>query len=155
MNKFKKTRKATISYKLPYFGETIEPAYFCRMKRILVWIFILQFATGHNLLAEFVRMPSLLEHYQSHRQETPNLSFAVFLWQHYLDTSSHTHSDNSHQRLPLHCSHGHMAESVMPHAPEVRKIARPVCFQISGMPLSDDSLLPNDYSSSLFRPPIA
>lgn len=124
------------------------------MKRILVWILILQFATGHNLLAELMRVSPLLEHYQTHRQETPDLSFARFLWLHYLETS-HTHSDNSHAQLPLHCSHGILAESLMTQPPVFEFLFDASASESSSHPLHDEMLWPNDYTVGLFRPPIA
>ncbi|HRI60950.1 MAG TPA: hypothetical protein PK228_14525 [Saprospiraceae bacterium] len=124
------------------------------MKRIFIFVIILQFATGHNLVAELVRMPSLLEHFQTHRQETPDLSFARFLWMHYSETS-HSHTDNSHAQLPLHCSHGVMAESVLPQPPAVGYVFSFPAPQRISLPLHAESLLPNDYSFGLFRPPIA
>ena len=124
------------------------------MKRIVVWILILQFATGHNLLAELVQMPSLLGHFQTHRQETPDLSFARFLYLHYLETS-HTHGDNSHAQLPLHCSHGIMAESVLPQPPDIPLAFSPAAPARVSLPLFNETISPDDYSFGLFRPPIA
>ena len=124
------------------------------MKRILVWVLILQFATGHNLLAELVRMPSLLEHFKVHRQEIPELSFAHFLWLHYSE-NSHTHGDNSHAKLPLHCSHGVMAESVLPQPPEVAFSPVLIVPELSALPVFDESFSPDDFSRGLLRPPIA
>lgn len=124
------------------------------MKRILVWVLILQFATGHNLLAELVRMPSLLEHFKIHCLETPDISFARFLWLHYSE-NSHTHGDNSHANLPLHCSHGVMAESVLPQPPEVVFLPAVVAAECSTLPVFDRSFSPDDFSRGLFRPPIA
>ena len=43
------------------------------MKRILVWVLILQFTTRHNLLAELARMPSLLEHFKPTSKKTTSL----------------------------------------------------------------------------------
>lgn len=124
------------------------------MKRVLAWVLILQFATGHNLLAELARMPSLLEHYREHLQETPGLSYAGFVWIHYLE-AKHTHSDNSHAQLPLHGSHGIMAESVLPQPPEVvSNVHLPEPTARVKMPVADECFSPADYDSGLFRPPI-
>lgn len=125
------------------------------MKRILVWVLVLQFATGHNMLAELARMPSLLDHLQTHRNESPDLSFTDFLWQHYLHTS-HTHSDNSHAQLPLNGSHGIMAESVLPQPPEIGPCSLgTVSPGQAKIIATDETLLPSGYASGLFRPPIA
>lgn len=126
------------------------------MKRILVWVLILQFASGHNLLAELARMPMLAEHFKTHQQETPDLSFARFLWLHYGETS-HSHGDNSHAKLPLHCAHGTVAaDSVLPQPPEISQpnwLAEAVSRQ--KMPVADEFLRLSAPASGLFRPPIA
>lgn len=124
------------------------------MNRILAWVFILQFATGHNLLAEMARMPLLLEHYRTHREETPDLSFGRFLWMHYLD-NAHSHRDNSHAQLPLHCSHGPVADSLIPAhlLPELPNEWPQIEFRSHSF--GDKTLIPNDYSFGLLRPPIA
>jgi hypothetical protein len=147
--------------KIQSLGNNISPhfvflkkTYLCCMKRILVWVLVLQFATGHNLLAELARMPSLLEHFKVHRQETPDLSFARFLWLHYSE-NSHSHGDNSHAKLPLHCSHGVMAESVLPQAPEVTFSPAVVAAECSVLSIFDEAFSPDDFSRGLFRPPIA
>jgi hypothetical protein len=124
------------------------------MNRILVWVFILQFATGHNLLAELARMPLLLDHYQTHREEAPDLSFGRFLWMHYLE-NAHSHRDNSHAQLPLHCAHGPVVDSLVPgHLfPEFQNEPPPA--QTGSHAFGDETLLPSDYSFGLLRPPIA
>ncbi|GAB4492451.1 MAG: hypothetical protein OHK0019_14390 [Saprospiraceae bacterium] len=124
------------------------------MKRILVWVLVLQFATGHNLMAEVVRMPSLLEHFKVHQQETPDLSFAHFLWLHYSE-NSHSHGDNSHAKLPLHCSHIVMAESMLPQPPEVMFSPVFVAAHYTALPIFDESFSSGDFSRGLLRPPIA
>ncbi|MCW5924173.1 MAG: hypothetical protein KIS77_17760 [Saprospiraceae bacterium] len=124
------------------------------MKRILVWVLILQFATGHNLLAELARMPSLIGHFHEHRSEAPGLSFAHFLWLHYLD-NSHKHDDRSHEHLPLHCSHHPLAESVLPQSPIIELAAPAPLTERTGLPLHHKVLATDDYASGLFRPPIA
>ncbi len=124
------------------------------MKRILIWILILQFATGHNMLAELLRMPSLMEHYREHLDETPQLSFLAFLGEHYLNVQ-HRHQNDAHTQLPLHCSHIALAESALPQAvPFVTFTLAPDISNRSTLP-SDHALLPSgDYASGLFRPPI-
>jgi len=124
------------------------------MKRILYWVLILQFATGHNLLAEVLRMPSLLDHFEVHQSETPDLSFARFLWLHYLEVS-HTHADNSHAQLPLHCAHGTMVDSVVNHHFAVEFVFSPPAIERTDLPMHDERLIQNDFSFGLFRPPVA
>lgn len=124
------------------------------MKRILIWVLILQFATGHNMLAEVLRMPSLLEHYQVHLQETPRLSFLAFLGEHYLNVQ-HQHQNDAHGQLPLHCSHGAMADSTLPlQLPLVICTTLPADLSYAALPANNALLPSGDYESGLFRPPI-
>ena len=124
------------------------------MKRILIWVLILQFATGHNMLAEVLRMPSLVEHYREHLQETPELSFLAFLGEHYLNVQ-HRHQNDAHTQLPLHCSHIALAESALPQAlPFVMLSPLPELSNRSSLPTDHVSLTSGDYKSGLFRPPI-
>lgn len=124
------------------------------MKRVLIWVLILQFATGHNLLGELARTPLLLDHFQAHKRETQNLSFSRFLLLHYWE-NPHSHSDNSHAQLPLHGTHGIMAESVLPHPPEVAFSPPSNISECSSLPVFNESFSPGDFSRGLFRPPIA
>jgi hypothetical protein len=82
------------------------------VKYCFVAIFALQFASGHNLLAEILRLPSLIEHLKEHRLENPNISIVAFLYLHYAD-QNHEHSDSRHERLPLHCHHVLIAETLV------------------------------------------
>lgn len=78
------------------------------MKRLWIFIFIIHFATGHNPLAELLRLPSLYAHFQEHRVETPDLSLLEFLKLHYAD-SEHHEADQKHENLPMHCHAVHAA----------------------------------------------
>ena len=82
------------------------------VKNILIGMFVLQFASGHNLFAEILRLPSLIEHLAEHRAENPDISIADFLYLHYAD-QNHEHSDTRHEHLPLHCHHVLMAETIV------------------------------------------
>lgn len=125
------------------------------MKRVLIWVLALQFITGHNLLAELVRTPSLFEHYDTHRRETPDLSFAGFIWLHYCNTN-HEQSDSRHGELPMHCAHVVIAESVLPHAPAILPaLHHEEPARRKQIPVAGDSVLPDNHGSGLFRPPIS
>jgi len=99
-------------------------------------------------------MPSLVEHYREHLQETPGLSVLVFLGEHYLNVQ-HRHQNDAHTQLPLHCSHIALAESALPQAlPFVMLSFLPDPSNRSSLPSSDAMLLSSDHASGLFRPPI-
>jgi hypothetical protein len=117
-------------------------------------MFVLQFASGHNLLAEIFRLPSLLEHFAEHQKENKTISFADFLWLHYMD-ASHEHSDSRHEHLPLHCHHVMMAESLMSVAPEFCyfDILHSTAFAEKKLPFGEDRLHFPAPIFGFFRPP--
>lgn len=126
------------------------------MKRLFIWVLIFQFTTGYNMLEEVLRLPMLLDHYQLHQAENPGLAFSTFLSEHYLNVR-HQHASDAHAKLPLHCSHGNLAESTLPcPLPGIELPIPDIADQRSSkMPQDDTSLPSGDYESGLFRPPIA
>ena len=124
------------------------------MKRILVWILVLQFATGHNLLVELTRMPQLLEHYRIHRQETPDLTLGKFLWLHYCN-SQHEQADGRHSQLPLHSGCGIMTDITVPHPPEFERTAADSGRIENTLIVADEFLHLTAPTFGVFRPPIA
>ncbi len=75
------------------------------LKRLLIYILVIQLATGHNALVEMFRLPSLIEHFKEHYAENNMLSVSQFLYLHYADEHHHD-ADTKHEKLPMHC-HGH------------------------------------------------
>jgi hypothetical protein len=124
------------------------------LKQLLVWMFVLQFASGHNLVAEIFRLPSLMEHFAEHQRENNAISIASFLWLHYMDTA-HEHSDSRHEHLPLHCHHVMMAESLLATAPELCYFNTPfiTAFAEKKLPFGEDRLYLPAPIFGFFRPP--
>lgn len=125
------------------------------MKHFVVWIIIIQFATGHNLLAELCQMPNLLQHYKAHQQYAPDLSLTQFLWQHY--GNNHDESDHRHNNLPLQCTHVLLADSTAPQQillwdgiafPQIAVTNVEIC-------ITDEFLRLSAPLSGIFRPPLS
>ena len=74
--------------------------YIYPMKKILILFLALQLLTGNQFLAEMVKIPSLIEHFQEHKAANQDLSFFTFLKMHYGDPE-HQKSDARHDNLPL------------------------------------------------------
>ena len=70
------------------------------MKFFLTILLALQLLTGNQFLAEMVKIPSLIEHFQEHKEINENLDFFTFLKMHYSDPE-HQKSDARHDSLPL------------------------------------------------------
>jgi hypothetical protein len=81
------------------------------MRRIFIFIFVIQFATGHNLLVELLRLPSLMEHFIEHKAENSAMTVSEFLWLHYADETHHE-ADSKHEKLPMHCHADHAITSI-------------------------------------------
>jgi hypothetical protein len=124
------------------------------LRQLLVWMFVLQFASGHNLVAEIFRLPSLIEHFAEHKMENKDISIAHFLWLHYMD-ASHEHSDSRHEHLPLHCHHLLIAESLLAAAPELCYFNTPsiTAFAEKKLLFGEDRLHLPAPIFGFFRPP--
>ena len=69
--------------------------------------FLVESLFPHAEVAEFIKVPELLKHFENHKQEDPSISFLEFLHLHYGD-SQHAHRDQQHhQKLPFSKSHHH------------------------------------------------
>jgi hypothetical protein len=81
------------------------------VKHFFLYLFIIQFATGHNPLVEVLRMSNLVEHYREHQAQKADISIIEFLQLHYLDEKHHE-ADTQHEKLPMHCHAEHFASSI-------------------------------------------
>jgi hypothetical protein len=70
------------------------------MKKFLTILLVLQLLTGNQFLAEMVKIPTLIEHFQEHKTANEKLDFFTFLKMHYSDPE-HQKSDARHDNLPL------------------------------------------------------
>ncbi|MBL7825920.1 MAG: hypothetical protein JNJ57_04765 [Saprospiraceae bacterium] len=124
------------------------------MKQIVVWLLVCQFASGHNLLAELVRTPSLIDHFQVHKVEDTALTFTGFIWLHYFN-NTHETSDSRHESLPLHCIHVVLAESTVDHPPVFENaLSWTFCESARVHLIFDEFFRPTASLTGVFRPPI-
>ena len=68
---------------------------------------------------ELTKLSSLLEHFQEHQIETPELTFLQFLNIHYGEEFAQHRSAHDHTSLPMKTAHNHMhtpAPAVLPMA---------------------------------------
>jgi hypothetical protein len=72
------------------------------LKKIAAISFLFVFLCAHTQVGQLLKLPVLLHHYLAHEEEDDHTtSFVDFLDQHYLEGSSHSSTDNEHQKLPF------------------------------------------------------
>jgi hypothetical protein len=118
------------------------------VKYFVIWLFIVQFATGHNLMAELCQMPNLLRHFEVHKQYSPDLTLSQFLWLHY--GTNHDESDRNQ------CAHVVFAESTIPQAFLLESPASlPLTISSVKICVTDEFLRLSAPNSGVFRPPLS
>jgi hypothetical protein len=79
--------------------------YFCSVNKLLapglLGIFLLSSIASSPIIAEFGRIPALLEHFRQHRQSDPGLTFFGYLHLHYSPIHTNHLSQSDHSKLPL------------------------------------------------------
>jgi hypothetical protein len=59
-------------------------------------------------LHELTKVSALLQHYEKHKLESPELTFLQFIEMHYADTEHHQQDHQNHDKLPFsHHQHHH------------------------------------------------
>ncbi|MHB1279386.1 MAG: hypothetical protein ACYC1Q_13435 [Bacteroidia bacterium] len=125
------------------------------MKRFVAFFLLTQILTTNTFVVEFLRLPSLFQHYVEHCSETQtDLSFADYLSAHYLK-GDHLKKDHCDEKLPFkHCQDccSHQMAQTFYLIPENKLVA-----------LSPDPIMPicgtseqpfySSYSGSIFQPP--
>lgn len=123
------------------------------MRQFILYLFIAHFATGGMAGEALVRIPDLVEHYNSHRKENPAATFLAFLEEHYSVFHSN-HRDQRHAALPFHfhkCQQGDQGMQLptefyglLPMTPNNGHL-KPVFFF--------DFHLPTGFGTTLLQPP--
>lgn len=94
----------------------------------LIALFLFSALVPAQVQEELAKLPTLLEHFQEHKIETPELGFFAFLKMHYGEGFAQHQSAHDHSKLPgkSDCHHLHApAPAVLP----VAAIAAPAPLQ--------------------------
>ena len=122
------------------------------MRRIVFFILILQFSSGHLLGVELMKMPFLVSHFKVYQGEHPEKTWFDFFCLHYTD-STHRQADPAHKHLPLQSVSVNGSVYMLPSGyPATLTCKRPDTDN-AGLPASDETLLPSDFRMRLLRPP--
>ncbi len=73
------------------------------MKRLLLFLLMLQIATGNLFGHELSRLPFVWAHYEEHKAEDATLTLLDFLNLHYNSAEHEKQDAHRHHNLPLHC----------------------------------------------------
>jgi len=71
------------------------------MKKALAIFLVFTYLFSATEMREFLKLPSLFEHYRAHQHGDRSLSFAGFLVMHYNDVASHGNQSENDQSLPF------------------------------------------------------
>ena len=131
-----------------------EIPYFCNVKRLASFILLCTFlltATGFNQL---LKLPVLLEHFTEHKAENKSISFAKFLYMHYLGYDMNDNDQDRDSSLPFKSQAKTVAMKVET-APQQLTV---VCLQhlpvfSSGFVSCKAAGLSSAYLSCIWQPP--
>ena len=129
-------------------------AKYSQVRRILLFFFIFQFATGNFFGSELAKVPVLIRHFRLHQAGAAGSTWCDFLRLHYAN-NRHREADPVHHQLPLHAFSGQgFTVMLLPDHPAAA-FDLVSLHRSRALPPGDDTLLPTDFRSRLLRPPRA
>lgn len=126
---------------------------FAKVKRLYAYLLVTIVVFNITPVQQLLKMPALFHHFHYHCQQRPSISFVDFLSMHYWGTDENDSDDEEDMKLPFK----KMANPVIlsfyiPAKPKL--VAANFLFKYTqDYPLPNDSLIPDNINSSLFRPP--
>jgi hypothetical protein len=124
------------------------------MKKFLTILLALQLLTGNQFLAEMVKIPSLMEHFQEHKTINEDLDFFTFLKMHYSDPE-HQKSDARHDNLPLKVHTSAHAETFVFLLETPPPVSEPILQDIENktQAIKNNQFSDSKIRFSVFQPP--
>ena len=126
------------------------------MKKAIALFFCLQILSGNAFAMEFMKIPSMIQHYLEHeREDHPDLTFAAFLVEHYVSNHSDESTGHCDEKLPFKhcndcCTHtASFSSFVMPDG----LISPGSEFSEHTYQLSTDADIPAGYLNGIWQPP--
>lgn len=89
--------------------------YIYRVTRVFTYVLAIQVLTSGQVLAEFVKVANLVEHFRMHRDIGDGLDLAAFIRMHYFDPAHEGSDPVEHRQLPLHQSTIHVVVASNPN----------------------------------------
>lgn len=127
--------------------------HFTTMKKAAAIFFLLIFMLGNTAFGQLLKLPHLLEHFNTHRHENPGISFAGFLFLHYLADDGNPNDNAAEEQLPFKNVSPSIYSSFTAGSQQPYILRQPVMRQIIFFPAWQVSFYNLQSLSSLFRPP--
>ncbi len=112
-----------------HFHNLGSQAYLCYkmqylLPRFLLIVFLFQVLTPHTWKEEIAHLPGLIQHFNEHKLEEPDLSLVDFLSLHYGSAYANHKSEHNHSKLPGkdHQDHAQCTMSVLDFAPALLQL---------------------------------
>lgn len=102
---------------------------------------------------QLLKIPTLFHHFHYHSQQSPDISFIDFLSMHYWGSDHSDSDDEEDMKLPFKkMANPAVLSFCIPTKPLL--VTAVFLFKYSqNYPLPNDSFIPDNINSSLFRPP--
>ena len=125
------------------------------VQRLLVISLLALHLFGNTEMSQLVSIPRIFEHYQYHhlQPQHEDLSFASFVWMHYIGTDGDVNDDTQDNQLPfLHFTHPSSLVAVSP--PSTFSGSQPVsCYHSNELGYHNNDNILKDFTKGLLRPP--
>jgi hypothetical protein len=122
------------------------------MAKIGYYIIIVAVALNHLQLAQLIKLPVLVQHFQEHRQRDARVTFVEYLAMHYFGKDINDDDDDRDRQLPFKdetCVHFSCYDTPLRHI----EAPAPLTFALSSIKPYISVAFPHTVQQSLFRPP--
>lgn len=127
--------------------------YLCGVKRLIGILFIVVHVMAYTEFHQLLKIPFLIEHYQTHRQADPALGFLSFLEMHYIGPFIVDDDYQQDQQLPFRdVNISLMSINVIKSEPPVIEID-PITEIALEFHIFNDISEPQIAASDIFQPP--
>lgn len=137
-----------------FFHQPIqESVYICRVKKMMVFFFMLVFLCANTAFGQVLRLPVLVHHYLEHCDQN-NLSLADFLNEHYVGSIQHPDDrHHDHEHLPFKTD-GHAVQLVITAPASAFTFSKITYVASEAVRTDGDSQFQsNAYLNSIWQPP--
>lgn len=93
--------------------------YIYPVTRLFAYVLAFQVLTSGQVLAEFVKVANLVEHFRMHRDIGDGLDLGTFIRMHYFDPAHEGSDPVEHRQLPLHQSGIHVVVASNPNVASI------------------------------------
>jgi len=124
------------------------------MKRSAVIFLLVIYVFSSTELSEMLKFPTLIEHYNEHRNQNESISFFDFISLHYIDSKSHGAEDAHDSSLPFK-SHDHCQAlaSMVARLPDGQCELSPMSSPVEKTAVELEVAPCFSYSSLIWQPP--